>query len=56
MNRLKTGLLIEFCILAPILISGAKNDAWQEMATCVGISFQLIDDLLDLEESEENTW
>ena len=54
MNRLKTGLLIEFCILAPILISGAKNDAWQEMATSVGISFQLIDDLLDLEESEEN--
>ena len=54
MNRLKTGLLIEFCILAPTLISGVKNNDWQEMATSVGISFQLIDDLLDLEESEEN--
>ena len=54
MNRLKTGLLIEFCMLAPTLISGVKNNDWQEMATSVGISFQLIDDLLDLEESEEN--
>ena len=54
MNRLKTGLLIEFCILAPILISGVENDGWHKIATSVGISFQLIDDLLDLEESEEN--
>ena len=54
MNHLKTGLLIEFCILAPVLIANKRNEHWENIASSVGIAFQLIDDLLDLEESVEN--
>ena len=54
MNHLKTGLLIEFCVLAPVLIANTRNEDWEHIASNVGIAFQLIDDLLDLEESEEN--
>jgi len=54
MNYLKTGLLIEFCILAPLLIANKSQDKWNKIARNVGIAFQLIDDLLDLEESEES--
>ena len=54
MNHLKTGLLIEFCVLAPVLIANTRNEDWEQIASNVGIAFQLIDDLLDLEESEEN--
>jgi geranylgeranyl pyrophosphate synthase len=54
MNYLKTGLLIEFCIMAPLIIANKKEDEWNTIARNVGIAFQLIDDLLDLEESEEN--
>ena len=54
MNYLKTGLLIEFCIMAPLIIANKKDDEWNTIARNVGIAFQLIDDLLDLEESEEN--
>ena len=54
MNHLKTGLLIEFCILAPVLIVNKRNEHWENIASSVGIAFQLIDDLLDLEESVEN--
>ena len=54
MNYLKTGLLIEFCILAPLIIANKEENEWNIIARNVGISFQLIDDLLDLEESEEN--
>ena len=54
MNYLKTGLLIEFCILAPLMIANKEKNEWYIIARNVGIAFQLIDDLLDLEESEEN--
>ena len=54
MNHLKTGLLIEFCVLAPVHIANSRNEDWERIASNVGIAFQLIDDLLDLEESEEN--
>ena len=54
MNYLKTGLLIEFCILAPLMIANKEKSEWNIIARNVGIAFQLIDDLLDLEESEEN--
>ena len=54
MNYLKTGLLIEFCILAPLLIAEIEKNEWNKIAKNVGIAFQLVDDLLDLEESEEN--
>ncbi len=54
MNYLKTGLLIEFCILAPLIIANKEENEWNKIAKNVGIAFQIIDDLLDLEESEEN--
>ena len=54
MNYLKTGLLIEFCILAPLMIANKEKNEWNIIARNVGIAFQLIDDLLDLEESKEN--
>ena len=54
MNYLKTGLLIEFCILAPLMIANKERNEWNIIARNVGIAFQLIDDLLDLEESEES--
>ena len=54
MNHLKTGLLIEFCILAPVFLANKRTEHWENIASCVGIAFQLTDDLLDLEESVEN--
>ena len=54
MNYLKTGLLIEFCILAPLMFAKQSEKQWTGIARNIGIAFQLIDDLLDLEESEEN--
>ena len=53
MNYLKTGLLIEFSILAPLMVANKSQNKWNKIARNIGISFQLIDDLLDLEESEE---
>ena len=54
MCELKTGLLIEFCFLAPLMIADATNEKWKRLGKIVGISFQLIDDLLDLQETSEN--
>ena len=54
MCELKTGVLIEFCFLAPLLIADATNEKWKRLGKIVGISFQLIDDLLDLQETSEN--
>jgi len=54
MNYLKTGLLIEFCILAPLIIANKLDDEWNIISRNIGIAFQLIDDLLDLEESKES--
>ena len=54
MCELKTGVLIEFCFLAPLMIANATNEKWERLGKIVGISFQLIDDLLDLQETSEN--
>ena len=54
MCELKTGVLIEFCFLAPLMIVDATNEKWKRLGKIVGISFQLIDDLLDLQETSEN--
>lgn len=54
MCELKTGVLIEFCFLAPLMIANATNEKWKRLGKIVGISFQLIDDLLDLQETSEN--
>ena len=54
MCELKTGVLIEFCFLAPLMIADGTNEKWKRLGKIVGISFQLIDDLLDLQETSEN--
>ena len=54
MCELKTGVLIEFCFLAPLMIADVTNEKWKRLGKIVGISFQLIDDLLDLQETSEN--
>lgn len=53
MNRLKTGLLIEFSILSPFYLKGDLTKDWYQLAKNIGISFQLIDDILDLSETTE---
>ena len=53
MNRLKTGLLIEFSILSSFYLKGNLTKDWYQLAKNIGISFQLIDDLLDLSETTE---
>ena len=53
MNRLKTGLLIEFSILSSFYLKGDLTKDWYQLAKNIGMSFQLIDDLLDLSETTE---
>jgi len=53
MNELKTGALVEFSMLAPVIIAGGDIKQWGKIAKKVGITFQLIDDLLDIQETEE---
>ena len=53
MNRLKTGLLIEFSILSSFYLKGDLTKDWYQLAKNIGISFQLIDDMLDLSETSE---
>ena len=53
MNRFKTGLLIEFSILSPFYLKGDLTKDWYQLAKNIGISFQLIDDMLDLSETTE---
>ena len=53
MNELKTGALVEFSMLAPVIIAGEDIKQWEKIAKKVGITFQLIDDLLDIKETEE---
>lgn len=56
MNRLKTGALISFSVDAGALIGGARDDARHALtrfATDIGLAFQMADDLLDVEGSED---
>jgi farnesyl diphosphate synthase len=56
MNRLKTGALISFSVDAGALIGGAREDQRQALsryATDIGLAFQMADDLLDVEGSED---
>jgi farnesyl diphosphate synthase len=56
MNRLKTGALISFSVDAGALIGGARDDQRQALsrfATDIGLAFQMADDLLDVEGSED---
>jgi farnesyl diphosphate synthase len=56
MNRLKTGALISYSVEAGALVGGAKEEhrhALARFATDVGLAFQLVDDLLDVEGAED---
>ncbi len=53
MYGLKTSLLIEFSIISPLIICNKLNDDWKDLARCIGISFQLIDDLIDVTQPTE---
>ncbi len=50
MHRLKTGALIQLCVTAPAVVAGADMMTQQALATygeCVGLAFQIHDDILD---------
>ncbi len=52
MQALKTGELLSFSCLAPCLIQDCSDEiikALQEYANCIGLLFQITDDLLDAE-------
>jgi farnesyl diphosphate synthase len=56
MNRLKTGALISFAVEAGALVGCAdeeKRSALSRYANDVGAAFQMVDDLLDVESSNE---
>lgn len=56
MNRLKTGALISFSVEAGALVGGASEDARHALArfaTDTGLAFQMVDDILDVEASED---
>jgi len=50
-HRLKTGALIRFSVIAPALIGGSDADdfdALDRYGNCVGLGFQIRDDILDV--------
>lgn len=56
MNRLKTGALIAFSVEAGCLLGAASDDARHALARYaqdLGMAFQMVDDLLDVEASVE---
>jgi farnesyl diphosphate synthase len=56
MNRLKTGALITYAVEAGALIAAAPEDSRQALmrfATDIGLAFQMVDDLLDVEGAED---
>lgn len=56
MHSKKTGALLKASILAPAVYAGIEADAVRrlsEYADCIGIAFQIKDDILDVESSTE---
>jgi farnesyl diphosphate synthase/geranylgeranyl diphosphate synthase type II len=56
MHRLKTGALIRACVTAPCLLIDAGQQALGHMASygeCVGLAFQVHDDILDVTGNSE---
>jgi geranylgeranyl diphosphate synthase type II len=56
MHRKKTGALLKACILAPAVYARAAagtRKALSEYAECIGVAFQIKDDILDVESSSE---
>ena len=51
MHRLKTGALIELCLSAPAMVANAEprvHEALSEYGACIGLAFQIHDDILDV--------
>jgi geranylgeranyl pyrophosphate synthase len=58
MHRLKTGALIRACVTAPCLLAGAGQSTLSRLARygeCVGLAFQIHDDILDVTGDSEVT-
>ena len=53
MNILKTSLLIEAAMDIPLIIKGDKNQNWADLQRIVGLSFQIIDDIIDITQPTE---
>ncbi|MDA1057023.1 MAG: polyprenyl synthetase family protein, partial [Proteobacteria bacterium] len=53
MNILKTSLLIETAMDIPLIINGDKEKNWVDLQRIVGLSFQIIDDIIDLTQPTE---
>tara|TARA_Y100000817_G_C16796368_1_gene517517 strand:+ start:297 stop:1166 length:870 start_codon:yes stop_codon:yes gene_type:complete len=49
MQRKKTGMLFQFCCLAPVILSNNKNyyKRFSQMGSDIGLLFQIVDDLID---------
>lgn len=51
MHRLKTGALIQLAVTAPCLMAGASDDTnkrFSDFGACLGLAFQIHDDILDV--------
>jgi farnesyl diphosphate synthase len=58
MHRLKTGALIQVCVTAPALIGGYGPEIVQSLqryGECIGLAFQIHDDILDVTGTSEQT-
>lgn len=58
MHRLKTGALIRASVTAPALLAGADEDTQRALAAfgdCIGLAFQVHDDILDITGDSELT-
>ncbi len=58
MHRLKTGALIKVCVTAPALLADAPQETQSALArygACVGMAFQIHDDILDVTGNEDDT-
>jgi len=53
MNILKTSLLIEAAMDIPLIIKGCIKQEWADLQRIVGLSFQIIDDIIDLTQPTE---
>ena len=49
MQRKKTGMLFQFCCLAPVILSNNKNyyKRFSQIGSDIGLLFQIVDDLID---------
>ena len=56
LQTLKTGALLRFAVVAPAIAVGADEDtqkALEQYAACIGLMFQMTDDILDIEGDEK---